>query len=107
MSSSARWSYTSKATVWPLVSRDDWGGAPTFGPPSAFACDYSTESKRMVDGTGVEFVSSLSIFTERAGIKQGDRVALGVSAALDPVAAGAVEVRAVTRWADTFNPGGL
>lgn len=102
MSSAARWSYTATATLWAFLSRDDWTGAVVYGPPEVIACDYSSESKRMTDALGVEFVTRQILWTERADIKQGDRVLIGVSVALDPVAAGALEVRAVTRDADTF-----
>jgi hypothetical protein len=103
MSAAASWSYTSKATHWPLTGRDDWTGAKTFGAPVTFACDYSAESVRMTDDKGVEFTSRQILHTERSSIKQGDMVLIGESAAADPVAAGAFEVRSVTRYADTFN----
>lgn len=103
MSAAASWSYTATATVWPFLGRDDWTGALSFGAPSSFACDYSAEAKTMIDDTGVEFVTRQTLWTERADIKRGDRVLIGASAAVDPVAAGAVEVRAVKRSADTFD----
>jgi hypothetical protein len=102
MSSAARWSYTATATVWPLLGRDDWTGVLSFGAPAAFACDYAAEAKRVTDSTGIEFTTQLMIWTELADIKRGDRVLIGASAATDPVAAGASEVRAVKRSADTF-----
>ena len=43
------------------------------------------------------------LYTERAGIKQGDRVLIGTSTAADPIAAGAVEVRRVMRYGDTLD----
>ena len=109
MSAAANWSYTSKATVWPRLERDDWTGALTYGPPSAFACDYSSKAMRSTDAggssplTGVELALKQVIYTERADIKQGDMLLIGASATLDPIAAGAVEVRTVTRDADTFD----
>lgn len=103
MSASARWSYTAKATVWPLVGRDDWKGTATYGPPAVFLCDYSFESKRMTDAKGVEFTSRQVVYTEKADIKQGDMLLIGESALVSPVAAGAYEVRLVTRDADTFD----
>ena len=102
MSSLASWSYTAKATHWPLIGVDDWSRVATFGPPSVFDCDYKAEAKRMTDSKGVEFTSSQVIYTERASIKPGDRVLIGEHAG-DPIAAGAWEVRAVKRDADTFN----
>lgn len=102
MSSAAAWSFTSKATHWALLTRSDWGGVQTFGAPSAFDCDYKADSVRMTDDRGVEFTSRQILYTEKADIKQGDRVLIGISAVVDPIAAGAFEVRKVTRYADTF-----
>lgn len=103
MSAAASWSYTATATLWPLLGRDDWSGALTFGAPVPFACDYSSEARRMTDDLGVEFVTRQVIWTERADIKRGDRVLIGASVEVDPVAAGALEVRSVKRDADTFD----
>ena len=104
MSAAASWSYTSTATLWPLLGKSDWGGKEAFGPPITFACDYSAKAERRTDARGVEFVTRQLLYTERAGIKQGDRVMIGDhSAQLDPLAAGALEVRAVQRYADTFD----
>jgi hypothetical protein len=103
MSSAARWSYTAAATVWPLLSRDDWAGARAFGAPVAIACDYSGQARRVADAKGQEFTGRLTIYTERADIKPGDMVAIGAHSGADPLAAGAVEVRAVQRDADTFD----
>lgn len=102
MSSLASWSYTSKATHWSLLASGAFGSTLTFGAPSAFACDYaadrSIESKERGDEIGV----GLTLYTEKADIKPGDRVLLGVSALADPAAAGALTVQRVLRNADTF-----
>ena len=103
MSAAANWSYTAKATHWPLLGRDDWTGLPTFGAPQVIACDYGAKSERRTDAKGVEFVSRQQLFTEFAGAKPGDFILIGESQAADPVAAGADEVRAITRYADTFD----
>lgn len=103
MSSLSQWSLTSKATLWPLTGFDDWTGEKTYGPPVVIDCDYSAESKRMTDAKGVEFTTRQIIYTERADIKQGDFILIGVSATASPIAAGAFEVRAITRDADTFD----
>lgn len=103
MSAAASWSYTSTATHWPRLSLDDWTRVATFGPPVQFACDYSAEATRMTDAQGQEFTSRQVLHTERSSIQPGDFVLIGVSAVVDPVAAGAFEVRAVTRFADTFD----
>ncbi len=100
MSSAARWAYTSTATHWPLIGRDDWSGVLSFGAPVVFACDYKAESKRMTDSKGHEFTSAQVIYTERQ-VSPGDRVLIGEHSG-NPLDAGAWEVRAVTRFADTF-----
>ena len=103
MSASANWSHTHTATHWSLTGFDDWTGQKTYAAPVVFPCDYSAESKRMTDAKGIEFTTRQIIYTERATFKQGDMVLIGESANASPVAAGAFEVRAVTRDADTFD----
>lgn len=102
MSAAASWSYTAKATHWPRTGRDGRTGLENFGPPATFDCDYSAKAERMTDAKGLEFVSRQTVFTEKADIKPGDRVLLGEHLG-DPLAAGALEVRAVGRDADTFD----
>ena len=102
MSAAASWSYTAVATLWPMAARDAWLGGKTFGAPVAVLCDYKAESKVMTDATGEEFTCAEVIYTERADIKRGDRILIGVSALADPIAASAREVRSVTRYGDTF-----
>jgi hypothetical protein len=102
MSSAARWANTSKATHWPLSAPADWKGAPTFGAPVVFDCDYKAEARKMTNSRGQEFTSRQQIYTERPSIHPGDRVLIGESALADPVAAGAEEVMAVARFADTL-----
>lgn len=103
MSAAASWSYTAVATLWVSLGRDDWTGVETWGPPQAVACDYSAKAERRTDALGVEFVTRQIIYTERADIKRGDRILIGASTALDPVSAGALEVRGVTRYGDTLD----
>jgi hypothetical protein len=102
MSSLARWANTSKATYWSLTGFDDWTQEKTYGPPVVIDCDYSAESKRMTDANGIEFTTRQIIYTECADLKQGDFILIGESATASPIAAGAFEVRAITRDADTF-----
>lgn len=99
----ASWSYTANATHWPQASRAPWGGALAFEAPVQFKCDYSVTTRRMRNSRGEEFNSNLTIYTERAGIREGDRILIGTSTAADPIAAGAVEVRSVVRAADVFD----
>jgi hypothetical protein len=103
MSASASWSYTATATLWALRSRDGWTGLQAFDAPVQIACDYQAESKTRTDSKGREYVSRLVVYTERAGIKQGDRLLLGPSTVADPMTVDSVEVRDVTRFADTFD----
>ena len=103
MSAAARWSYTATATVWPLLSRDDWAGVRSFGAPVSIACDYAAKVQRATDAEGQEFTTRQVLYTERSDIKPGDMVLIGTHAGADPVAAGAHEVRAVQRDADTFD----
>lgn len=103
MSSAARWSYNATATLWPLLSSDGWSGGAQYGAPVAIACDYASKSMTRRDARGREIVVSQVIYTERADIKQGDRVLIGTSAETDPGAAGAREVLDVARNADTFD----
>lgn len=103
MSAAARWANTSTATHWARTGRDDWTGVQTWAAPVAFACDYKATSQRMTDGNGIEFTSRQQLYTERDTIVQGDMVLIGDhTATASPVTAGAWEVRAVTRFADTF-----
>ncbi len=97
------WSHTSEATHWPLTGRSDWNGVRTWGAPVVFPCDYKAGSERKTDAKGAEFIARQTIYTERASIKPGDMVLIGVHAGADPIAAGALEVRAVDRSADTFD----
>lgn len=102
MSSAAAWSYTATATHWPRLAFDGWEQTQTFGPPATFACDYSAKAERVTDELGVEFITRQTLYTERATIKRGDRVLIGVSTSTDPIGAGADEVRAVQRYGDTL-----
>lgn len=107
MSAAARWSYTATATHWPLLGKDDWTGANTYGPPVEFLCDYKADKVRTTDAGGVADSIELGyrqvFYTEYGAAKQGDFVLIGESAGADPVAAGAAEVRSVGRYADTFD----
>lgn len=101
MSSLARWSLTSKATHWPVLSVDGWSRLPVYGSPVVFACDYMAQAKRVTDSKGVEFTSSQVIYCERPEIKPGDMVAIGEHSGT-PADAQAWMVKAVKVYADTF-----
>lgn len=103
MSASAAWSHTSQATLWPFISRDDWSGVVTYGAPIVFSCDYKSESKIAVDDLGVEFITGQVMYTEYDIAKFGDRVLIGNHLdKTDPILAGALEVRLIGRYSDTF-----
>ena len=103
MSAAAAWSFTATATLWALQSRDGWSGAQGFAAPAAVRCDYQAKAQTRIDSKGREYVSRLVLYTDRPGIKQGDRIMLGTSTVADPLAAGADEVRDVVRFADVFD----
>lgn len=102
MSASSNWSYTATATHWVCMGYDGLTGGTSYAAPVTFQCDYSAEAKRMTDAKGVEYVSRQTIYTERSTIKPGDYVAIGAFTEANPVSAGALEVRDVLRYADTF-----
>ena len=102
MSAAANWSYTSKATVWPKATRDNWTGAQTFGAPVVIACDYKAKSELRRDALGKEFTSRLMIYTE-AVVSPGDYIKLGEHSGANPLALGAEQVLSVGRYADTFD----
>lgn len=103
MSASARWANTATATLWPIASPPGWTGVASFGAPVTFRCDYQGKTMLSTNSVGREFVSRLQLYTERAGIKEGDRVLIGASSAQNPATAGAFEVKGITRYADTFD----
>lgn len=102
MSSAAAWANTAVATLWPLIAHAEWDGAASFGMPVSFECDYQGKTMLAKNSAGREFTSTQQIYTERADIKEGDRVLIGLSTEVDPVAAGASEVKGITRYGDTF-----
>lgn len=104
MSAAANWSYTAKATLWGLRSRDGLSGAEVFAAPVQFLCDYST-SVRSGRGQqpGDERIGGMKVYTARAGIKRGDRILIGMSTAADPLGLDTLEVKDVLRDADTFD----
>lgn len=103
---SASWSYKQTATLWRLVGGDAWGGQATYAPPVLFLCDYAAEARAALSPRGEEFTTRLLVYTSLPNVEEGDMVMIGESSSLDPFAAGADEIRAVTTWADTFKAAG-
>lgn len=102
MSAAANWSYTAPATLWALQSRDGLSGAEAFAAPVQFLCDYSTSVRSGRGSSGDERIGGLKVYTERAGIKRGDRILIGASTAANPLGLDTLEVKDVLRDADTF-----
>ena len=100
------WSYLQTGTLWRLSAPAGWGTARAFATPEWFLCDYAADNKVMVSQRGDEFTTRLLIYTSLPGVKAGDMLLIGRVSDVDPVAAGAQEVKAVAAWADTFNAGG-
>ena len=100
MSSLSAWSLTHTATYWPILSRNEWDGVAAYGWPVSVPCDYKADTRTAMDARGNEFVSKLTIYTE-ADIPIGSRVVLRVDVSATPPS-DADEVRAVVRYADTF-----
>lgn len=104
MSAASAWSYVHDATLWKRTTKDAWGGQEQFSAPITFKCDFIVQSRDATTAAGMAFVTKAKIFTERSDISVGDRVAVGVaSASRDPIAAGADEVKDITRYPDTFD----
>lgn len=107
MSSVARWTYTAKATIWRVASENEYGNK-TFYPPEYIDCDYGLDTKIAgllsigVSGIGSEFSTANTFWTEYANASQGDYILIGESSELDPIKAGASEIKHITRYADTF-----
>lgn len=100
MSSVANWSYTAKATIWPVIDTDRYG-KPTFGEPVVIDCDYGGDGKRGNGNLGLEFVVKNTFWTEYATAKVGDMIALGESSATT-APDDADEIKHIIRYADTF-----
>ncbi|MNZ12931.1 hypothetical protein D3C78_298140 [compost metagenome] len=75
MSSVARWSYTSTATVYPRASLDAFTGVETFGEAYTIACTW-IEGGGMVlrDDEGDEFVAKTQVWCEDARPQVGDEI---------------------------------
>lgn len=80
MSSAAAWSYSNRATVTPLMGRDDFRGGVTWGEPYEIACTWTGQSESVsvaVDGGRVEeYVARNIIWTEDKRPKKGDKIRL-------------------------------
>ncbi|ENF6041339.1 hypothetical protein ABRV10_003369 [Citrobacter amalonaticus] len=103
MSATASWSYTATATIWRKVGGNDEIGDPLgYAEPEQILCDYEGGLSKKLASLGEEIVVKNTVWTEFALATAGDYLLIGVSTEVDPVVAGADEVRQVVRYADTF-----
>ncbi|WP_368301287.1 hypothetical protein [Kluyvera sichuanensis] len=106
MSSTANWSYTAKATIWRKGpgGKDEYGDPINgYAAPEVIMCDYEGGLSKRIGNLGAEIVVKNTVWSEYALAAAGDYLLIGESANVDPVAAGADEVRQVIRYADTFD----
>ncbi|MGG5840184.1 hypothetical protein [Huaxiibacter chinensis] len=103
MSSVANWSYTATATIWrKLEGNDEYGDPLGYAEPEQILCDYIAGLSAKIGSLGKEVVVKNTFFTEYALANEGDYIFIGESDEVDPIVAGADEVRQVIRYADTF-----
>lgn len=85
MSTTANWSYTNVATVWPHLDTVDEGsgwGDPVgeeYGEPYAIQCTWVGGGDATINSKGVEFVPKMTYFHEDKRVKFGDLIARGVT----------------------------
>ena len=102
MSENARWSYTAEATVWSYQG-SDVEDVPAYSAPVAFRCSWVFGGATDVDDAGKEFKPSLTLFTERQGVKREDMIATGNHITVtDPIDANANVVRSVKEFDETL-----
>lgn len=101
MSAAANWSYTAKATIWPLTGTDDWN-KPAYGLPVVIDCDYGSKTRRKGAEAGREISVNLYVWTEYADAKMGDKLAIGAFDSPTPVDDADVIID-IGRDADTFD----
>ena len=104
MSATANWSYTAIATIWrKLEGTDEYGDPLGYALPEQIMVDYEGGLSKRIGSLGAEIVVKNTVWTEFALADAGDYLLIGASAEVDPVVAGADEVRQVIRYADTFD----
>lgn len=101
MSSAANWAYTAIATIWRVSGENEYG-TKTFHPPEFIYCDYGLDSATRLGDIGTGFVIKNSFWTEYALASEGDFILIGKFTELDPIEAGADEIKHIIRYADTF-----
>ena len=101
MSATANWSYTARATIWPQTDTDEFN-KPTYGQPIVIDCDYGSKTRRKSAEAGREISVKLYVWTEYAGAKEGDKLAIGEFDSPTPVDDADVVID-IGRDADTFD----
>ncbi|EKN3387734.1 hypothetical protein OU757_004520 [Yersinia enterocolitica] len=100
MSSLSEWIQTAQATIWSLLSMDEYGKR-IYSAPVVIACDYGGTSKVAANAVGQEFVIKNTFWTEYSDAKKGDMICIGASSELTPPN-DADEIRQIIRDADSF-----
>lgn len=101
MSSAANWAYTAKATLWRVSGENEYG-KKIFYPPELIYCDYGFDSALKLGDIGSGFVVKNTFWTEYSQANQGDFILVGELLEVDPIKAGADEIKHIIRYADTF-----
>lgn len=102
MSRLGRWNYTAKCTIWRNLGFAENGDSLGWSEPEIFMCEYQGGLSAKIGNIGKEIAAKNTFWTEYAMASIGDYVSIGVSDNPDPIDAGADEVMAVLRNADSF-----
>jgi hypothetical protein len=102
MSSVANWSYTAPCTFWKQLGTDEYGQALGYETPQIIMCEYQGGLSSKITGVGTELIAKNTFWTEFAEAATGDYILIGESSDPDPIAAGADEIKLISRYADTF-----
>lgn len=101
MSNTANWAYTAIATIWRVAGENEYG-KKIFHSPELICCDYGLDSALKHGDIGSGFVIKNTFWTEYSQANQGDFILVGESLEVDPIKAGADEIKHITRYADTL-----
>ncbi|WP_092519913.1 hypothetical protein [Xenorhabdus japonica] len=102
MSNTANWAYTAMCTFWKRLGNDEYGKPLGYETPRTILCDYQGGLSSKISGVGAELVVKNTFWTEFADASIGDYILIGESSNLNPIAAGADEIKHTVRYADTF-----
>ncbi|MEQ1967679.1 hypothetical protein ABLA30_11745 [Xenorhabdus nematophila] len=102
MSSVANWAYTAPCTFWKRLGNDEYGKPLGYLEPQIILCDYQGGLSSKISGVGAELVVKNTFWTEFPNAVTGDYILIGESSNLNPIEAGADEIKCIIRYADTF-----